>query len=115
MLWTSSGTPQDLLDAMLTPLIWEPLARPTSCREPRPSRLPDGQASATGVGACPLDPAGTPRDTATWPRCLFLSRRLDVERKRDDARRPAARRAIDPERAGERVDAILPTDASRAP
>ena len=27
------------------------IGQPTSCREPRPSRLPDGQASATGVGA----------------------------------------------------------------
>src|SRR6266702_1062515 len=39
---------------------------------------------------------------------------LDVERKRDDERRSATGRAIDPDRPAERLDAILQADESRA-
>jgi hypothetical protein len=44
----------------------------------------------------------------------FLSRRFDLERKRDDEQRPGAGRALDPDRPAEGLDAIVQADESRA-
>ena len=43
-----------------------------------------------------------------------LSRRLDLQRKRDDEQRPGAGRALDPDRPAEGLDAIMQADESRA-
>jgi hypothetical protein len=76
------------------PLISEPLAS-------QPPAASLGRAvcrtakQAPSALALALDPADTPRVTAAWSCCLFLSRWLGVECKGDDERRSAARRAFD--------------------
>jgi hypothetical protein len=64
---------------------------------------------------CGLVGAGArPGATATRSCCLFLSRRLDLERKSDDEQRPDAGRALDTDRPAEGLDAIMQADESRA-
>src|SRR3954471_25015065 len=74
------------------------MTRPTSCRQPRPTRLRGEGGRATAVCALLLDSVGC----------------FNVDRKGRDEQRSVARHAVDGDFSVERLGAVLQADEARA-